>query len=233
MENDTLSSGNGLTEIREHVAAQGAGQSILFDRSEYNITKITTSGIDCTINTDDDITTVLQFDDYGRLKAKYSTTNEKELGAHNLELTDGESNSSNSNTKKLNRVSIANSMTPFVNNLLVNHSGESTTNWSYSSSIDDTTFTFASTTDEYLFGQKSFKINATVGSATGRSRCYQNVTTDYLKPDTTYTASAYVKTDNITKVSGAGAYGAMIEFYINADVTEHYYSEFITGDFND
>ena len=80
-------------------------------------------------------------------------------------------------------------------------------------------------------------MNASACEPIARSRFYQNHNTTYIKPNATYTASAYIKTKDIEAVEGASGYGAAILVFISApsmpDTVDpeaaDFVSEFITG----
>ena len=83
--NNSATKGRRISRINEYGYSIGnsavLGQSIGFNYSEYNETKITTSGVDNSYGTSDDIVTEYQFDNYGRLVSTNSVTNWKRLGA--------------------------------------------------------------------------------------------------------------------------------------------------------
>ncbi|MEE0966033.1 MAG: DNRLRE domain-containing protein [Bacilli bacterium] len=233
----SLASGKKVSQIVEKGNNDTVGQTVKFNRNDYNTTTITTSGVDTTIGTNDDIKTVLQFDNTGRLSSRYAYTSEKELGAESVEYTSSSPNSTGSDIKKLNKLSKTGLLSRITYNYLVNHSGESTSLWKSSSSVGSAEFTFEATDEEKIYGQKSLKLNASSCETIGRARFYQDLNTIYIKANTTYTVSAYIKTKDINKVEGGGGYGAALLVYINAPSmptsedpeAADYISEYITG----
>jgi len=212
----TLASGKQVSQIVEKGSNGTNGQTIKFDRSLYNTTIITTTGIDSVIDTSDDVKTELQFDNAGRLVTTHSYTDSKDLGASIYEFTAASPNASNSNLESLNKLNKVGSLGANIMDLAVNTSGDSTETWSSSSSVAASTFTFGTTTEESLFGTNSFKLTATSCALNGRARFYQNHNSPIAKANTTYTASAYIKTNNIQPVSGAEDYGAAILIFLDA-----------------
>lgn len=232
-----LATGKQVNKVEEYGSDESKGQTIKFDRSNYNITIITTSGIDNTIDTDDDVKTELQFDDGGRLTTKRAYTDDKDLGVEVFEFTAATANEDKNDIQSLNHLKKVGALGKNVNNMLVNHSGETTASWNNSTSIGTAEFTFESTTEEKLFGNASLKLNATASENKARARFYLDMKMLHMKANTTYTASVYIKTDGITAVEGAEDYGAALLIWIDAlsmpiDVDPEaadYVSEYITG----
>ena len=224
------SKGKRVSAIQEK-AGSANGQKITFDRSKYNTTVIRTSGPDDIFETSDDINTTYQFDNFGRTISTQSKSTSADLGAEVYNYTSAQVNSSASNIKSLNRVSSTASFGKNIINLVKNSNAESKSDWALARWVDDCTATFGTTTAQKYMGYSSFKLTSTAVTGDGRARIYQNFTTTDIKPGSTYTLSAYVKTDNITKVNNY-AYGACVSLYAEcADSANSrtVYSEYLQG----
>ncbi|MCH5198285.1 MAG: DNRLRE domain-containing protein, partial [Oscillospiraceae bacterium] len=187
------------------------GQKITFDRSEYNMTVIRSSGADSIFNNDDDVLTTYQFDNFGRTISVSSkiTSGGTHLGANTYTYTAG---NSTSNLKQVNKVTSASGSGKYVNNLLKNHSAEVAGSWSKSYWINASTEYATTSTNAYsLYGKKSLKINVTKTDVFGGGSLQQNIDSDLLKSGNTYTFSAYVKiAEALTSANSETRFGACI-----------------------
>ena len=224
----TDSPSKGAREIQMFGTDGTIGQKIRFNRSEYNTTVKQISVDDSTFNNSDDILVTMQFDNYGRTVSVQSKAYDgtEELGAQNYRYTTGEVNSTGSNIKKLNKISTAYSLGSNTTNLLVNHNLESTSTWYSMQYGGNATFSVSEATNQKLYGNKSLKINTTAHDGDSVGRVYQYIDAMYVKADTEYTLSAYVKTVGIS-----GNYGACVfaqqDNATTSDVTT--FSDYITG----
>lgn len=104
-------------------------------------------------------------------------------------------------------------------------------NWGKDGTI---TYTTGVSTDTFAFGGKSLKMDVTSINIAGststevRARAYRDVYD--LTPGTTYTLSAYIKTENLAKTANATTYGAVIAgtVYDIDGNTSSYYSSYVT-----
>lgn len=221
------SKGKRVASISEYSTGGTLGQTIKFSRTAYNVTTVTTSGVDNIIDTDDDIITRMEFDNYGRLKSTSSSSNGSRIGAATVEFSKGEAEE-DSEAKGLNRLNKVAGLSPYTENLLKNHGGESTTGWTTSTTLGTTTHTFTSSSNYALFGQKSFRLNVTESSTDGRARFYQQI--NDVSPNTTYTFSAYIRTVGLSEVEGQENGGALLYVYVDdgAGNDKSFTSEYIT-----
>ena len=204
------------------------GQSVGFTYAEYNQTKIRTSGKDNSYSTDDDIITEYQFDNYGRLVSTNSATGGKKFGASTATYTAGKANSSASNIKQLNRVSKSATLGGNVNNIVLNHSMERTSNWQF---IKNGTVTDSEgyTSGHKYIGNKSLKLGATEMTSGSKLRYRQMFTNTDVVPGKTYTLSAYIKTTGFSTLT-EGKYGAglVVYCYYEDGTSEAFYSDYIS-----
>lgn len=92
---NSIKNGKRVAQITEkNFNDNSTGQTVKFSRTNYNETVKTTSGVDGIINTDDDVNTVYQFDNYGRTKSTYSKTSSGYLNSTAYTYTSAEANSS-------------------------------------------------------------------------------------------------------------------------------------------
>lgn len=159
-----------------------------FTYPDMYTTIVQSSGIDGIYGNSDDIKETYSFDTYGRTISVHYTCGGKNLGTESYQYTDGAANSSASNIKQLNRISREHTVGVEVINPLDNHNMEyNKSTWSGGSF----------NTSEHYYGKRSLALTST-GSGQTSSQ------TISLTAGKTYTASAYVKTTNITG-SGEGA----------------------------
>ena len=201
------------------------GQTIGFDRSDYNTTRITTSGTDGVYGNSDDLITTYQFDTYGRTVSQQLKTRDGKdsvAGAYNY------SESSESTAfKTANKVTAEAGLGKNVVNLVTGISGESTSGWtSYTS--PNATATHSSSSAEQYVGANSLAINVSaLSSASGNALYYQRISTSKFTPGETYTFSAYVKTTGITKVYDSSLTGAFVQLRAedSSGTNHNWYSE--------
>lgn len=218
--------GKRVSKIVEKGANGKTGQTILFDRSNYNNTIIRTSGIDNTINTSDDIIQTYQFDNFGRTVCiKNQKASGTDLGTSMYQYTSGSKNSSASNIKQLNRVTHQASADNSTRNYLKNHSGESSGNWVSSYWINsEADYTTSRTTGQQLFGNYSLRVKVNQTQSNGGGCYYQQVDGSNLTAGGAYTLSAYVKTNGLTRANSA-AQGQLTREnnrYLNATIVYAY-----------
>ncbi len=194
------------------------GQTMKFDRSNYNTTIITTNGSDGYFNTDDDLITTYQFDNVGRTISQQLKRRDGEqsvAGMYNY--------TSSANLKSANKVSSEASLGKNIVNLATSVNGESLTGWTQYYKTTTTSFA-ASATEKYV-GAKSLAINVSeITASKGNGLLYQNITG--ITPGETYTFSAYVKTTGIEQAYASTLTGAYLQFraYSGSEYTD-YFSE--------
>ena len=200
------------------------GQTIGFDRSDYNTTRITTSGTDGEYNSNDDLITTYQFDTYGRTVSQQLKTRDGKdsvAGAYNY------SESSESTAfKTANKVTAEAGLGKNVVNLVTGISGETTSGWT--SNKSNSTATLSSSSTEQYVGANSLAINiSALSSASGNALFYQRISTSKFTPGETYTFSAYVKTTGITKVYDSSLTGAFVQLRAedSSGTNHNWYSE--------
>ncbi|MBQ3133559.1 MAG: DNRLRE domain-containing protein [Clostridia bacterium] len=198
----TLATGKRVSRITEYSAADSAGnrltgQIVSFDRSKYNTTVIRVSGKDDVYGNSDDMQTICQFDNLGRLTSTMTRyMSGTSTGASSARYTDY-STESTAALKNQNRVVISSAFGRNVVNFTDNGNVESMTGWT--PVITNATSTVAASSTYAYFGKKSIKINNTaIGALAGRADFRQTVTG--LNAGNTYTFSAYVKTTTLTSV---------------------------------
>ena len=227
-----LSKGKRVTSVTEkNFTTNTTGQTVKFNREQYNETVITTSGKDGVINTSDDVTTVCQFDNYGRSVASYSKANGEHLNSNVYKFTAGEVNSTASNIKQLNRISTEGSFENVHLNFARNTSFEvNTDTWTYANWGSGTvTSTHERSTEASRFGNASYEFKVTETTGGAGARVYQNYSPAYLGTGSsrTYTMSAYVKTVDV-QTTGTG--GACIALYVDsAEGSTTVFSDYVTG----
>lgn len=224
----------GVTSVCEYGTEGTQGQKMTFDRTKYNTTKIQTSGTDGVFNNSNDIITICQFDNLGKM----TSTNSKTYGGDYLSASGASYTSSTlasdaSNIKSINKVTQAYTVGANRENLLKNHSLEGTTSWTsaaWGSGTVDFDVTENSSNSNVLYGQKSAKMTVNSVTNDARGRIYQNVDEAYLEPGETYTLSCYVKVTNMTPIAENDVYGAVIGLttFFDDGTSKNYYSEHIT-----
>ena len=127
----SLNSGKKVSSVTEYASDGTQGQKITFSRNEFNLTNIRTSGLDGVYGNSDDCVSVYQFDNLGRtISVENRLQSGEKMGAAVYSYTDGQADTSKNNLKNLNRVTTNYATTTNVQNLLKNHSLESSTYWS-------------------------------------------------------------------------------------------------------
>ena len=199
----SAATGKQVTAVQEYGTDGTAGQKVTFDRSKRNSTVIQTSGVDGVYGNTDDLKTTKQFDDYGRTVSIKSQTGNRDLGAAGCQYTSGVPDSNGSNLSMINRVTNEYNLGSHAVNLLKNHNMETTGSWTSAAWGGTNTFAAANSTEQKYMGKQSMKINTTAVTGTASGRVYQDVA---LKPNTSYTLSAYVKTTGFnTTATNTGA----------------------------
>jgi len=203
-----------IISVQEFAEGGIAGQMLTFDRTKYNTTVMRSAGSDCDFGNSDDILTTYQFDNFGRTTSvSCKTASGKDLGAAAATYT-SDLNSTASNIKSVNKVRQSYSLGANKENLVVNHNLESTTNWKKTAwganETNTVSYSISTDTTSPLYGKGTLKMKVDSVTGNARGRVYQDVFAEHLKPGATYTLSCYVKTENITPVSGAANYGAVI-----------------------
>jgi len=220
-----------IAEVKEkNFTAGTVGQTVKFNRSKHNQTTITTSGNDGKIDTTaDNVETVCQFDNFGRLVTAYSKKSSGYLNSTVYQYTGGEKSADASDIKQLNRISTEGSLGRVYVNHAKNTSFEyNADNWTYADwGSGSVTQTHGRSSEASKFGNNSYKFNVTDRSGTMGARIYQDYSSSYLTPGSTYTLSAYVKTVGV-ETTGTG--GACVAFYISSSSgSSTVYSDFVTG----
>ncbi len=203
----TSSSGKKVREIQEYNANGTLGQKITFDRTRYNTTIVTTYGADGIANTNDDLTSTYQFDEWGRTVSVKSNTVTNDLGATNYNYTPAVKDSTASNIKMLNRVSKNYSTGSNPLNLVSNANMEKTSTWIKSAWCGTNTFTSGYSNTVSYFGKSSLVLICSEYSGDSRARVYQDINNTIVVPGKTYTLSGYILTQNISGTSlNSGAF---------------------------
>ena len=226
----SLKTGKRVSQVTEkNFNDNKTGQTVKFSRTNYNETVITTSGVDGIINTDDDVKTTYQFDNYGRTKLTFSKNGNGYLNSNAYTYTAAEANSSASNIKQLNRISNAGSFGKVCVNFAKNTSFENNEDgWKYADWGGTVTGSHSRVISSSLFGKGSYKFKVTKTTGGAGARIYQDYKSPYVKSGATYTLSAYVKTTDVQSAGGKG--GACVAFYIDSDSgSSTVYSDFVTG----
>ena len=211
-----------------------AGNLVGIARSSPYQTLMRSSGQDRIYGNSDDILTTYQFDTYGRVSgAKTALGSGEVISYGSYDFTMGAQNNA-TDIKKRNRVLSASATGKSVNNLLVNHSFEVTGdgNWTAGSWLD-TAYAGSSTatlsTEEAYIGQQSMKVSISSATVTGGYGMHQSAF-NKVQAGKTYTASVYVKTNSVTKMSGAASAGAgIVVKAVGTSGTVNTYSDLITG----
>ena len=208
------------------------GQKIVFSRKRINQTEIRTAGKDAVYGNSDDILSTYQFDNFGRtVSVKSRLESGTSLGAEKYDYTTG-SQANSADLGKRNRVSASAAAGKNSNNLLVNHSFESSGGWAdyyWVSSSYSGTGSAEFTGDDAYLGAKSVKINVSASTNDGGFCMYRN-TPSVLKAGETYTLSGYIKTASVAARSGASQAGACfaVKFATESGV-RRVYSNKVTG----
>ena len=214
--------------VAKDSGARTDGQKLGFTYNDYNTTKVNSSGVNSIYGDADDVITTYQFDNFGRLTSTYARTGFQQLGASlaNYETV----SSDNSNIRNANRITDNTSIGANVNNLLLNHNGESLANWE-TIKTGDSTETIANSTFYHYAGSKSLKIGVASATTGSNVRLRQMLTNTAVVPGKTYTFSGYIRTVGETPLV-SGTYGAALLAYCYfADgSSQSFYSDYITSD---
>lgn len=215
------------------------GNTITFDRTQYNTTIKRSSGVDGSYNNSDDIITTYQFDNCGRTKSvQTKSANSDDLGASNYEYTSGSPNSSASNINEINRITAEHAVGANTFNFVKNHGFETSVGWTNSDWLDSNTFSGSYVTEQKTYGKKSYKIQSTAYNDHSAGRAYQDIDVTSNPNDgaqkliagETYTLSGYVKVTNLSNHESSN-YGAVLcatAFKSNPSSTSDNYSEYIS-----
>jgi len=198
---------------RNESGANVAGQRVTFDRTKYNTTVIRSAGLDgihnsqSSSNGNDDIVTILQFDDGGRTTSQQVAYGSgAEIGAGSYSYTSKTDDTTTLGSK--NKVNSSASLGKNVINLLYGGNAETTSGWTTGSSSTITTVKGVDSNNKYM-GLKSLKINNSAFTGTGVSYYRQDITDITAGND--YTMSAYVKTSALTEKYDSNLKGAYIQ----------------------
>ena len=226
----STASGKKVSAIQEYGKDGTAGQKITFDRTKYNTTVKKTYGADGIANTDDDLTSTYQFDEFGRTISIKSETKTRDLGASVYTYTDGVKNSAADNIKMLNKVNSNYSTGSNSVNLISNSNMETDSSWIKSAWGGSNTFNEEYSTSQHYFGTKSLAISVSKYEGTSRGRVYQDISNKVLEPGKTYTLSGYIKTVGVVNGSSDNAGAFICAESHNSDGTfTPSYSDFVVG----
>ncbi len=213
------------------------GQKIVFNRDKLGQTKIETAGNDAVFGGDDDLITTYQFDNFGRtVSTKMKLRSGTSLGAEKYDYTTG-SRADGTDIGKRNRISSSAAMGKNINNILANHSFESSGGWAdlywMNSAYTGTGSAVYSTAQKYM-GAKSIAVTVSEnGATTNGGFCMYQDADDYVSSTSsdTYTLSGYVKTSGVKAGTGAERGGACLGVKIvdSESNVSRYYSEMLTG----
>ena len=226
----STASGKKVSAIQEYGKDGTAGQKITFDRTKYNTTVKKTYGADGIANTDDDLTSTYQFDEFGRTISIKSETKTRDLGASVYTYTDGVKNSAADNIKMLNKVNSNYSTGSNSVNLISNSNMETDSSWTAGAWGGSNTFNEEYSTSQHYFGTKSLAISVSKYEGTSRGRVYQDISNTVLEPGKTYTLSGYIKTVGVVNGSSDNAGAFICAESHNSDGTfTPSYSDFVVG----
>ena len=226
----STASGKKVSAIQEYGKDGTAGQKITFDRTKYNTTVKKTYGADGIANTDDDLTSTYQFDEFGRTISIKSETKTRDLGASVYTYTDGVKNSAADNIKMLNKVNSNYSTGSNSVNLISNSNMETDSSWIKSAWGESNTFEKKYDTSQHYFGKQSLAISVSKYEGTSRGRVYQDISNTVLEPGKTYTLSGYIKTVGVVNGSSDNAGAFICAESHNSDGTfTPSYSDFVVG----
>ncbi len=216
-----------------------AGQTVTFDRTQYNATVIRTAGLDGIHNTEDtncgadDIITVLQFDNAGRTVSQQLRYGDgKEIGAGAYSYTSASDDTSTLGSK--NKISSSASLGKNVVNLLTGGNGEDASLWEGSISAT-VTGTKTAVSTQYYMGKKALEVKNTALTDNGVNYFRQRL--NNVKVSTKYTLSAYVKTVSLSDAEAVEVPGIHKGAYLQINACDSsgaelktVYSEFLTED---
>lgn len=204
-----LKNGKRVSKVVE--SANGStGQTITFDYSQYGQTVIRSSGKDGVFGNNDDIYTTVKFDKAGRTVCSEATCYGKTLAASAAEYTASNPNSNASNIKQLNRLSKSMSGGQYVRNYLRDGSADTGSSWTKAQWNGTADYDSFVTGLQQLYGRWSYYINSKTFSDRAGARAYQTLNSGQFKAGTTYTFSAWVKTENIVPRDANVPYGAQL-----------------------
>lgn len=204
-----LKNGKRVSKVVES-ANGSAGQTITFDYSQYGQTVIRSSGKDGVFGNNDDIYTTVKFDNAGRTVCSEATCYGKTLAASAAEYTASNPNSNASNIKQLNRLSKSMSGGQYVRNYLRDGSADTGSSWTKAQWNGTADYDSFVTGLQQLYGRWSYYINSKTFSDRAGARAYQTLNSGQFKAGTTYTFSAWVKTENIVPRDANVPYGAQL-----------------------
>ena len=226
----STASGKKVSAIQEYGKDGTAGQKITFDRTKYNTTVKKTYGADGIANTDDDLTSTYQFDEFGRTISIKSETKTRDLGASVYTYTDGVKNSAADNIKMLNKVNSNYSTGSNSVNLISNSNMETDSSWTAGAWGGSNTFKNKYDTSQHYFGERSLAITVSKYEGTSRGRVHQDISNTVLEPGKTYTLSGYIKTVGVVNGSSDNAGAFICAESHNSDGTfTPSYSDFVVG----
>ena len=228
----SVESGKKVSEIQEYGTNGTLGHKIIFDRTKYNTTIVKTYGADGIANTNDDLTSTYQFDEWGRTISVKSNTETADLGASKYEYTSAVKDSTASNIKKLNHVSKSYSTGSNPVNLISNGNMENTSAWSPAEWCGSNTFTSGYTSDKKYFGKKSLFMTATSCNGDSRARVYQDLSNTILISGKTYTLSGYVLTQNISGSSANSGAFICADCFKSDGSSTTLHSDYVLGNTN-
>lgn len=204
----------GVTQNSEGETVVTLGQVVTFDRTKYNTTVIRSCGNDgvhySSDNTkgDDDIITTIQFDNFGRaVSQQIQYGSGSSIGAGAVSYTNPKADDTTSGFK--NRVNLSGSIGKSVENIILGGNAESTSKWA-NATVGTITATTGTETEQQYMGAGSLNLSVT-NVGTENARCYFRQNISGLSSGKSYTLSAYVKTENLTKFSNADLTGAFIQ----------------------
>lgn len=203
-----------------------SGKKILIERS-FNTAKVTTAGKDGILGNNNDLVTTYRFNSLTELVSEsYSTKEEGNIGSVSYEYTDGDEDES-----IFGNISRVASVGKNVTNYLQNHNLESLDNWTpYRVDDSNCSYSAIATQAEKYQGESSVAVTVNDVTTTGGASVYQSFTPSSGELSAgEYIASAYVKTNGITRDPNADStrnYGAAIMIRVaTADGSSRYYSE--------
>ena len=193
----------------------------------YNHNEITIehSGNTASISDSTKITTVKQFDDFGRLISTYEKTADDFLGAANCAYVAHEKETDDAK----HHVSTVGELGDSVSNLLQDPSFERNNSaWVKTANIAAPS-SATNSTSVALYGKTSRKIYVQSYTADAQYRTFQNLNLNLLTAGETYTASVYVKIDSCAAASNGGVFLQARCESSNTSLSKSNYSEYLTA----
>ncbi|MGN0178101.1 MAG: DNRLRE domain-containing protein, partial [Monoglobaceae bacterium] len=225
-----LSNGKRVSKVVE--SANGTeGQTITFDYSQYGQTVIRSSGKDGVFGNSDDVYTTVKFDSAGRTVCSEATSNGKSLAASAAEYTASSPNSNASNIKQLNRLSKSMTGGQYVRNYLRDGNTDISGTWAKAQWNGTADYDGTTTNADQLYGRYSYYINSKTFADRAGARAYQTLSSGQFKTGTTYTFSAWVKTQNIVPRDASNSSGAelMATYWLSDNSTVDAHSDALIG----